>query len=213
MEDLRYHLERDTDKNERQISEVKEAVSAARLVLAAREKQVNKLKDQLAQILARLDGTNYSVIFDDARAEFDHQLENLRNLKTLYKVRLKVLIELKENASKELARTKEKLEISEKKLKTVEEDLEKSEEKVRDIVIRQTFFHVTFFTITDRFQVDVQDTEISNLESQLGLTKADCRDLENQMSVINSLFTQMLLSASSADMDLDRLTRLLQVST
>lgn len=61
------------------------------------------------------------------------------------------------------------------------------------------------------WQVDVQDTEITNLESQLGLTKADCRDLQNQMSLINGLFTQMLLGASSADMDLDRLTQLLQV--
>lgn len=60
-------------------------------------------------------------------------------------------------------------------------------------------------------QIDTQDTEISNLESQLGLTKADCRDLQNQMSLINSLFTQMLLGATSADMDLDRLTQLLQV--
>ncbi|XP_046484410.1 myosin heavy chain, skeletal muscle [Neodiprion pinetum] len=187
LEDLRYHLEHDAEKNMRQILHVKEAVGTARLVLAAREKQVNKLKDQLAHILARLEGMNYSEIFDDARAEFDHQLENLRNLKTLYEVRLKVLIEMKEQAGKELVETKEKLEVSQKKLKTLEEDLEKSEEKV-----------------------DSQDTEISNLESQLGLTKADCRDLENQMSVINSLFTQMLLSASSADMDLDRLTRLLQ---
>ena len=59
--------------------------------------------------------------------------------------------------------------------------------------------------------MNVQDAEISNLESQLGLAKADCRDLQNQMSVINSLFTQMLLGASSADLDLDRLTQLLQV--
>lgn len=187
LEDLRYHLERDSERHEHQIFEVKEAVGTARLVLAAREKQVNKLKDQLAHILARLDGSDYTMIFDDARSEFDHQLENLRNFKTLYKVRLKVLVELKEHTTKELAKTKEELEISQKKLKALEEDLEKSEEKV-----------------------DIQDTEISNLESQLGLTKADCRDLENQMSVINSLFTQMLLSASSADMDLDRLTRLLQ---
>lgn len=49
------------------------------------------------------------------------------------------------------------------------------------------------------------------MASQLGLTKADCRDLQNQMSLINGLFTQMLLGATSADMDLDRLTQLLQV--
>lgn len=61
------------------------------------------------------------------------------------------------------------------------------------------------------FQLYTRDSEIINLESQLGLTKADCRDLENQMSVINNLFSQMLLGASSAEMDLDRLTQLLQV--
>lgn len=134
LEDLRYHLERDTEKNERQISSVKEAVNAARLVLAARDKQVNKLKDQLAHILARLNGMNYSLIFDDARAEFDHQLENLRNLKTLYEVRLKILIEMQEHARKELVVTKERLEISQKKVKTLEEDLEKSEEKVNEFL-------------------------------------------------------------------------------
>lgn len=59
--------------------------------------------------------------------------------------------------------------------------------------------------------MESQDADILNLESQLGLAKADCRDLKNQMSLINGLFTQMLLSASSAEMDLDRLTQLLQV--
>lgn len=68
------------------------------------------------------------------------------------------------------------------------------------------------FLLCYMLQVDTQDSEITNLESQLGLTKADCRDLQNQMSLINGLFTQMLLGASSADMDLDRLTQLLQVS-
>lgn len=58
--------------------------------------------------------------------------------------------------------------------------------------------------------MDKKDQEISNLESQLGLTKADCRDLQNQMSVVNGLFSQMLLNASSSDLDLDRLTELLQ---
>lgn len=72
-------------------------------------------------------------------------------------------------------------------------------------------FEMYFFLGGGGRQIDAQDTEITNLESQLGLTKADCRDLQNQMSLINSLFTQMLLGATSADMDLDRLTQLLQV--
>lgn len=59
--------------------------------------------------------------------------------------------------------------------------------------------------------MSVQDGEISNLESQLGLAKADCRDLQGQISIINTLFTQILLSGLSPELDLDHLTKLLQV--
>ncbi|XP_050464364.1 interaptin isoform X2 [Cataglyphis hispanica] len=187
VDDLRYHLETDPERHRHRIRCLTEVTGKVRESLMARERRTNELKDYLAQVLVRLGDRSFLKDRDDADAECDRQLENINVLKSLYNERLRVLTELKDSAIKELADVKQKLEYSLKKSENLEEELKKAEEKV-----------------------DVQDTEITNLESQLGLTKADCRDLQNQMSLINGLFTQMLLGASSADMDLDRLTQLLQ---
>ncbi|XP_029673271.1 early endosome antigen 1 isoform X2 [Formica exsecta] len=187
VDDLRYHLETDPERHRHRIRCLTEVTGKVRESLIARERRTNELKDYLAQVLVRLGDRSFLEDRDDADAECDRQLENINVLKGLYNERLRVLTELKDSAIKELADVKQKLEYSLKKSENLEEELKKAEEKV-----------------------DAQDTEITNLESQLGLTKADCRDLQNQMSLINGLFTQMLLGASSADMDLDRLTQLLQ---
>ncbi|XP_072757341.1 uncharacterized protein [Anoplolepis gracilipes] len=187
VDDLRYHLETDPERHRHRIRCLTEVTGKERESLIARERRTNELKDYLAQMLVRLGDRSFLEVRDDADAECDRQLENINVLKGLYNERLRVLTELKDSAVKELADVKQKLEYSLKKAENLEEELKKAEEKV-----------------------DAQDTEITNLESQLGLTKADCRDLQNQMSLINGLFTQMLLGASSADMDLDRLTQLLQ---
>ncbi|KAG7213549.1 hypothetical protein KM043_002806 [Ampulex compressa] len=187
VDDVRYQLETDPERHRYRIRCLADVTSKTREALFARERKVNELKDQLAQILVRLGDRSFLELHDNVGAECERQLENITSLKGLYNERLKVLNELKDAAVKELADVKERLEHSLKKCECLEDDLKKADEKI-----------------------DVQDTEISNLESQLGLTKADCRDLQNQMSLINGLFTQMLLGASSADMDLDRLTQLLQ---
>ncbi|XP_012231811.2 myosin-9 isoform X2 [Linepithema humile] len=187
VDDLRYHLETDPERHRRRIQCLAEVSSKSRESLVARERRTNELKNYLAQVLVRLGDRSFLDVRDDAGAECNRQLENINALKALYNERLRVLTELKDSAIKELTDVKQKLEYTLKKSENLEEELKKAEEKV-----------------------DAQDSEITNLESQLGLTKADCRDLQNQMSLINGLFTQMLLGASSADMDLDRLTQLLQ---
>ncbi|XP_025266487.1 putative protein tag-278 isoform X2 [Camponotus floridanus] len=187
VDDLRYHLETNAERHRHRIRCLTEVTDKERESLIARERRTNELKNYLAQVLVRLGDRSFLEVRDDTDAECDRQLENINVLKSLYNERLRVLTELKDSAIKELTDVKQKLEYSLKKSENLEEELKKAEEKV-----------------------DVQDTEITNLESQLGLTKADCRDLQNQMSLINGLFTQMLLGASSADMDLDRLTQLLQ---
>ncbi|XP_014468447.1 PREDICTED: trichohyalin isoform X2 [Dinoponera quadriceps] len=185
VDDLRYHLESNPERHRHRIRALTEATSRTREALRARERQTNELKDHLAQLLVRLGNQRYLEARDDT--ECGRQLESVNALKALYNERLKVLTELTDTAVKELTDSRQKLDHSLKKSENLEEELKKAEEKV-----------------------DTQASEITNLESQLGLTKADCRDLQNQMSLINGLFTQMLLGASSADMDLDRLTQLLQ---
>ncbi|XP_076628642.1 uncharacterized protein LOC143345421 isoform X2 [Colletes latitarsis] len=187
LDDLRYHLETKPDQHRYRIRCLAEVTNKTRESVYARERRANELKDHLAQILVRLGDRSFLDLKDDVALECERQLENINSLKSLYNERLKVLTELKDAAIRELVDVKERLDHTLEKSECLEEDLKKADEKI-----------------------DVQDTEISNLESQLGLTKADCRDLQNQMSLINGLFTQMLLGASSADMDLDRLTQLLQ---
>ncbi|KAK0164135.1 hypothetical protein PV328_002796 [Microctonus aethiopoides] len=188
IDDLRYHLECDEENNVNRITMLKNIGDTHRETFAIREAQINKLKNVLSQIIARLGDEKFHVdVNDDLRTEHDRQVEDIRRLKNLYDERIRVVVDLRDSGAKEISNVKDKLKLLSKEKEALDEDMKKSEEKI-----------------------DAQDTEISNLESQLGLTKADCRDLQNQMSVINSLFSQMLLSASSADMDLDRLTQLLQ---
>ncbi|XP_047362235.1 putative mediator of RNA polymerase II transcription subunit 26 isoform X2 [Vespa velutina] len=187
VDDLRYQLESEPEQHRYIIRCLTDVTNKTRDTLNTREHRANELKDNLARNLARLNDRSFLDYKDDVSAECERQLESINSLKSLYNERLRVLNELKDAAIKELIDVKENLKHSSKECEGLEEDLRKAEEKI-----------------------DAQDTEISNLESQLGLTKADCRDLQNQMSLINSLFTQMLLGASSADMDLDRLSQLLQ---
>ncbi|XP_014601421.1 PREDICTED: kinectin isoform X1 [Polistes canadensis] len=186
VDDLRYQLESEPEQHRYIIRCLTDVTNKTRDTLNTREHRANELKDYLARNLARLNDRTF-LDTDDVSAECERQLESINSLKSLYNERLRVITELKDTAIKELIDVKENLKHSSKEREGLEEDLRKAEEKI-----------------------DAQDTEISNLESQLGLTKADCRDLQNQMSLINSLFTQMLLGASSADMDLDRLSQLLQ---
>lgn len=52
---------------------------------------------------------------------------------------------------------------------------------------------------------------IKSLESQLGLSKAECKELEAEMAVINQLFSQILLGFNNnQDVDLDNLMKLLE---
>lgn len=187
LDDLRYHLETEPDQHRYRIRCLTDVSNKTRESVHDRERCANELKDHLAQILVRLGDRSFLELKDDVGSECERQLESIDSLKCLYNERLKVLTELKDAAIRELGDAKDRLNHSLKKSECLEEDLRIADEKI-----------------------DAQDTEISNLESQLGLTKADCRDLQNQMSLINGLFTQILLGASSADMDLDRLTQLLQ---
>ncbi|KOC69935.1 hypothetical protein WH47_08196 [Habropoda laboriosa] len=187
VDDLRYQLETEPDQHRYRIRCLSDIANRTREAVYTRERRASELKDHLAELLLELRDRNFSELKDDVGLECERQLENINSLKSLYNERLKVLSELKEAACRELAETKSRLDHSLKQCECFEEDLKKADEKI-----------------------DAQDTEITNLESQLGLTKADCRDLQNQMSLINGLFTQMLLGATSADMDLDRLTQLLQ---
>lgn len=190
------------------IASLKRLADETRASLRARKQQVNQLKDRLAQLLVRLGDRGFLEESDDIREEAERQIEDIASSRSLGDERSRIMAELKDHCFKQIHELGHKLDASRKDNLSLEEELKKTGEKVCFGAKFELFFY--FFNVTFA-QMNARDADILNLESQLGLAKADCRDLQNQMSLINGLFTQMLLSASSAEMDLDRLTRLLQV--
>lgn len=131
IDDLRFHLECEPDGHRNRIATLKGIADASREASANRERQINKLKNVLAQIIARLGDARFRVeITDDVRSEHDRQIEDIRRLRGLYDERLRVLVELRDSAFKELADVKDKLKGSRKENGGLEEDLRKAEEKV-----------------------------------------------------------------------------------
>ncbi|XP_014207557.1 trichohyalin [Copidosoma floridanum] len=187
-DDLRFRLESDAEGNEDRIGILGRMGEEGRERLRERRRQTAGLKDRLAQLLTRLaEAPRLRLLAetDEIRREAESQLGDIARARQLCDERSRMLMDLREERSRQVAELRaENASLAQDK-RSLEEELGKTEDKV-----------------------DSQDSEILSLESQLGLAKADCRDLQNQMTLINSLFSQMLLGASS--LDLDRLTRLLQ---
>ncbi|XP_043478926.1 uncharacterized protein LOC122509165 isoform X2 [Leptopilina heterotoma] len=186
-DDLFYQLDNVPEIHKNRILSLKKLADDMRETLRSRERQVSLLKDRLSQILVKLGDRPFLNCEEEIRMENNRQLGDLHNLRRLYEERSRVLIEWKDSAIRNFNDVKREVRSLKDNNEILEDSLKKAEDKL-----------------------DIQEEQTLNLESQLGLAKADCRDLQNQMSVINNLFTQMLLGASSADMDLDRLTQLLQ---
>lgn len=52
---------------------------------------------------------------------------------------------------------------------------------------------------------------VKSLESQLGLTKAECKELQAEMAIINQLFSHILMGFNnSQDIDLNKLIKILE---
>lgn len=130
VDDLRYHLETDSERHRQRIHCLTEVTNNARASLITRERQTNELKNYLAQLLVRLGNRSFLEIETDAGNECDRQLKNISALKSLYNERLRVLTELKDSANRELTDVKQKLEYTLKKSENLEEELKKAEDKV-----------------------------------------------------------------------------------
>jgi len=130
VDDFRYHLETDPERHRQRIRCLTEVTNKARTSLIVRERQTNELKNYLAQLLVRLGDRSFLEIQDDVGIECDRQLENINAVKILYNERLKVLTELKDSATRELADVKQKMEYALKKSENLEEELKRAEDKV-----------------------------------------------------------------------------------
>lgn len=182
IEKLQTLLESERKHFQNQIVALKEVVKISKQMLIVREGQVMQLKEKLKEIEASV--TNKSV---DLKSEYESQMENIRSLKCLYEERMKVMLSEKEKLVQD----------SEEKSQHLEAEIRKSAEFEQQLAEL-------------KMSLSQKEEENSHLQIQLDDSQDKSQGLANELSHINNLFTQMLVGGTATDMDLDKLTRLLQ---
>lgn len=128
----------------------------------------SQLRQKVAEIEASMAGKEMNVLSEDLRREYERQLRNIRNLRTLYEERQRAERKEKENL--------------ESQLDDVKKDLEGVEAKKVELEER-----IAALEVDNSKKYD----QITALESNLGLAKAECRQVQAEMAVINQV--RMLL--------------------
>ncbi|KAK6627174.1 hypothetical protein RUM44_009651 [Polyplax serrata] len=196
----KFYEKYDQEKEEitKRTNALKEVITITRQMLAIRESQVQELKVQLKDIE---ESVKKSRIMEEngLKAEYEKQLENIKSLKSnelssiprqvLYEERVR-LMETEKKKQDEALETKEK---------TIDEQSKEIEDLRTQLQASQR-------------QTNFEREECECLDRELRLTVARCKDLENEISLINNMFTQMLLGPfnTGQETDLDKLTELLQ---
>ncbi|XP_018575529.1 myosin-10 [Anoplophora glabripennis] len=167
---------------------LKDVIAVSKNMLQIRESQLKELKEKVENIEQSLAGREMNILSQDLRNEYERQLQNIRNLRTLYEERQRVhkrekdeLVSQLDDVRKELATEQTRVRELEERIRILEEDSSKKYD------------------------------EIKTLESNLGLTKAESRQYQAELTVINQLFSEILLGFnSSQDIDLDKLQKQLE---
>lgn len=171
------------EKLQSQVVALKEVITISKQMLHIREGQAERLKEKLKNIEEAI----ASRVHENLKTEYRSQMENIRSLKGLYEERMKVVLSEKEKLVQD----------SEEKSQQLEAELNKSAEFEQQLTeLRSSLLQ--------------KEEEISELQIQLDDSHDKSKRLENELAHINSLFTQMLVGGTATDIDLDKLTRLLQ---
>nr|CAD7439281.1 unnamed protein product [Timema bartmani] len=199
IDELKKQMEVKREQCHKQILALKDVVSVSKQMLAIREGQVNQLEGKLQDIetsyLHKSEAphddervnTARNEVITNLKLEYQTQIENMKTLKSLYEERMTIVNEEKEKLDQERKEMSERLEAELDK----REELESAMEELKsDFAGRADL--------------------ISSLQTQLDMAKDETEAVSKELTLINSLFTQMLVSSSTADIDLDKLTRLLQ---
>ncbi|KAJ9595025.1 hypothetical protein L9F63_013691, partial [Diploptera punctata] len=123
----------------------------------------------------------------DLRSEYETQMENIRTLKNLYEERMKLMLSEKEKLVQD----------SEEKSQLLDAEIKKSAKFEQELA-------------DTKLSLEEKEEHNSNLQIQLDDSHDKSHGLAKELTLINNLFTQMLTGTTATDMDLDRLTRLLQ---
>lgn len=167
---------------------LKDVISVSKHMLQIRETQLKELKEKVEAIEKNLCNREAAILSEDLRKEYERQIENMRNLRLLYEERQRAERREKEEIASQLADVKKDLEREQKKNSELDERISQLE-------------------LDNSKKYD----EIKTLESNLGLSKAENRQYQEELAVINQLFSETLLRYNtSQEIDLDKLQKHLE---
>ena len=187
LEKLQAQLNCEREHFQNQTVTLKEVAAISKQMVIIRESQVVRLKEKLKEIEASVSNKIHEKLSVDLKAEYESQMENIRSLKGLYEERMKVMLSEKEKLVQDSEEKSQHLKAEMKKSAEFEQQLEEM-----------------------KVSLSQKEEENSNLQIQLDDSYDKSQGLANELSHINNLFTQMLVGSTASDMDLDKLTRLLQ---
>uniref|UniRef100_A0A1B6IPM1 Uncharacterized protein n=1 Tax=Homalodisca liturata TaxID=320908 RepID=A0A1B6IPM1_9HEMI len=176
---------------ERQVQALKDVSQIGKEMLRIRELQVKELKKKLVEI-------NLSTVLappEDLRVEYEKQIDNIRKLRTLYEERAAATMLEHQRA---LEREEAKREVIETKLADLQKETEDWQEMKKELELKN-----------EKLEGIIQKSEddLDKLKDDLFSSTVQNKSLSSQITLINNLFSQMLVSPK---VDLDRLTRLLK---
>lgn len=182
------NIEQERLEYSKHITALKDVVNVTKNMLEIREAQIEGLKEKVKTVEELLASKEMKIMSDGLREEYEKQLRNIRNLRTLYEERQRLDKIDKEHLQVQLEECKKQVEneqtISSDRLARIEE-LEKDNSTKYD--------------------------QITGLQSTLGLTKAECTELQAEIDVINQLFSQILRGFNnSPEIDFDKLRSVLE---
>ncbi|KAF7282782.1 hypothetical protein GWI33_001930 [Rhynchophorus ferrugineus] len=178
---VEFEKEREEYKNH--VVALKDVVNVSKKMLLLRESQLKELKLKVESIEESLSTKEMTILSKDLRQEYERQLQSIRNLRTLYEERQRSDHREKEELKRSLEEVKKELEEEQKKNSEATERIDELEE-----------------------MNSKKYDEIKALESNLGLANAESRQHQAELTVINQLFSEILLGFNNnQDIDLDKL--------
>ncbi|KAM3961512.1 uncharacterized protein ACR2FA_004406 [Aphomia sociella] len=168
------------------INALKEVVTVSKTMINLREQQLNELKAKLNEIERSLADRETSMLSSDLRQEYERQLQNIRTLRGLYEERARL---------SEVTRLGLSRELDEQKL-LYQAEVNRS----KNLATKVDELEAT---------VDALHEKIDNKNNQISTSQDETRGLKAEMSVVNKLFSQVLLGYKSKQ-DLDKLVHRLE---
>ncbi|XP_059614189.1 cingulin [Phlebotomus argentipes] len=166
----------------RQVVSLKEVNTISKQLMEIRETEVNQLKEKLREIEETLADRETLIMSENLRNEYIRQLDNMKNLRTLYEQRARL-------SNLEIESLKERLIASENQLK---EEVDKNHE-------HENLIHHL-------------ENDLSVTQNQLADSKCETENLQTEYGAINQLFGRMLMGFNSGNdnLDIDKLTEILE---